>query len=146
MPPGFRKNEIADESLQRPILLVAEAVGEKVEQRGMARLLSESAEVVHRWDDALAEEVMPDTVHDDAAGEGIFRINKIAGKLEPSRALGRVGSAVEFFEKAPRHGRAGLFVIAADKERLVDPGSLEDSRGAGGKGNVRLKLTIAGHE
>jgi len=79
--PGFGENEVADERFQRPALFVAEAVGEKVEQLGMARGLSEAPEIVHRRDDALAEEVMPESIHDDAAGEGILPINQIAGEL-----------------------------------------------------------------
>ena len=62
--------------------MVHEPVGQIVEQLRVRRRRAHVAEVVGRVDDATAEVVVPDAVHDRPAGEQVVRAR------EPSRQGG----------------------------------------------------------
>ena len=87
---------------------------------------AERAKVIHRGDEALAKEVMPNAVHHHPGQEGIGRIEDALGQLEapttfPHRGLVRSGQR---FEKAARHLLPQLCGLASDEDLLIDAGAL----------------------
>ncbi len=61
---------------------VAELAGKPVKEGGVGRGLALRAEVVEDLGKAGAEELLPEAVHDDAGGEGVFRGEEPVGKVE----------------------------------------------------------------
>lgn len=55
---------------ERPVVLF-DVVGEVVEEQGVGWFFAESTEVVGGGDDALAEDVMPESVDDDPCEEWV---------------------------------------------------------------------------
>ena len=109
---GGRGDDGLHEALHVPAFLL-EGGGEPVEEFGMGGRLALRAEVVGGFHNAEAEELLPETVHRDARGEGMLRVHEPAGEGE---AVGRValrqrgenGGGVRI------HALAGLVVLAAD--------------------------------
>ena len=56
--------------------------GEPVEEFGVARLLSLEAEVLGGFDEAGAEDLLPEAVHGDAGEEGMIRVEEPVGEAE----------------------------------------------------------------
>jgi hypothetical protein len=59
--------------------------GEPIEQLGMARRRAHDPEIIRRRDDASAEDLLPETIHGDARGERIRRIDEPLGEPEAIR-------------------------------------------------------------
>src|SRR5262249_41646773 len=84
---GGREEDLAVQSLQRPVLLHQEC-GQVVEQLRVARAVPERAEIRGSADDPLAEVVLPDAVRDDARGERIETVGNGLGQLQAACPTG----------------------------------------------------------
>ena len=69
-----------------------EAGGEVVEKFGMSGRGGHVAEVVGGGDEAGAEVLLPDSVHEDAGGHGVLRIDDGEGELEAAATLFPIGA------------------------------------------------------
>src|SRR3989442_11458541 len=128
---GARGHEEADELFCRPAL-AAVRVCKPIEELRVTWPFAERAKVIHRGDEALAKEVMPNAVHHHPGQEGIGRLEDALGQLEapttfPHRGLVRSGQR---FEKAARHLLPQLSGLASDEDLLIDAGALGHCRNA----------------
>jgi hypothetical protein len=95
---------------------LAELGGEVIEQFGMRRAGSHDAEIFRGFDEAGAEELLPDFVDGDAGGERVFRGDEPVGEIEAG------GAGAFFFQGREEAGGVGfdgdaeLFEVAADAE------------------------------
>lgn len=87
---GATENEVADEFFDGPTFS-NEAGGEMIEQCGVAGTISEYAEVIGRADDALAEQVKPDPIHQDAGWLGVGGVSQPLGQLKTATCGGGDG-------------------------------------------------------
>ena len=87
----------------------------------MARRLAAGAEIVRRADEALAEVMHPDAVHDHAGGERIALGGDRLRQLEPAAAfLEGLGLAIrEHLEEVARNDIAVDFRLAAHEDVRV---------------------------
>ena len=65
--------------------------GEPVEEFGVGGGVALHAKVARRADEAGAEELLPETVHGDAGGERILRIDDPVGEIEAGGSRGSGG-------------------------------------------------------
>ena len=63
-------------------------------------------EVVHRADEPLTEQVVPNAIDEDASGQGIVRIGDRLGHLEPAAGRRADGPAAFFQESNITRGTA----------------------------------------
>ena len=124
-----------------------EALGEVVEEFGVGGEVAEFAEVVGGGDEAAAEEVMPETVDDDAGGEGVARhVGHVSGEFEAAALGGVEGGGIEGVEEAAGDEGGGLFVIATDEEGGVFGVGFDDAGDAGGGGELGFEVAVAFEE
>ena len=100
---------------------VDEAAGQVVEQLGMRRRRPADAEIVRGLDDALAEVVLPDPVHEDARRQRIGPVGDPLGQLAPPAALPARGQplAAEHLEEAAGNLGAEIPGFPADQHPRV---------------------------
>ena len=79
---GAREHQPTNQLLERPPFLY-EANGEVVEKLRMARTIAVHAEIVHGSDEARAEQVVPDSIHQNASRQRIVRVREPARQLTP---------------------------------------------------------------
>ena len=108
----------------------------------MARLYAQSAEIVGRGDDAAAEEVVPDAVDDDAAGQGIVRAKQAFGQFQAAALVGLVGRVVDGVEKAAGNGIERFFVVSALEERLILATPFGQGWDPRGDGNLCFQASV----
>ena len=84
---------------------------------------TDSTKIIHRNDDARAEEVMPHSIDDDTTRQRIVGRGDLGGESEPPasnriRLLGSTESG-QHFQVPARHGLTGLSKVASPKQRMI---------------------------
>ena len=95
-----------------------------IEQLRMRRLFAEHSEIIDRFDDASAEQVMPDAIHGDSRHERIrLRVDPAQSQLQPAAAGLAIDDglvdAIQRIEVSPAHFRTEVLVAAANEDVLI---------------------------
>jgi hypothetical protein len=123
---GAGEDEATNEFFEGPAV-GHEVVGEVVEQEGVGGEITGGAEVIDGADEALAEEVHPDAVDEDAGGEGILRMGDPLSELEAAALISWNGGGVGnlgSLDEATRDGGAEVADIATDVDGAVGRGGV----------------------
>ena len=128
---GAGSENKAKRVLDRAVVAV-EIRSEEVEEFRVRGFAAKAAEIVGGGDDAAAEDMVPEAVDDNAGGERVVGAGDAVGKFEAAAVLSLVRSWVDGIEEVARDEVGGLFVVAADEERVVGGVSLDDAGGAEG--------------
>ena len=108
----------------------------------MGRLAPQSAKIVWSLANAFSKQVMPDSIHDDAASQGVVLTEDIVRQLKSTALCDRVRRFIERFEKSSRYGFRRLLVVSTYEEGLCSPPGFIESRNASWDGDLILKLAI----
>lgn len=90
----------------------------------MRRLFAEHSEIIDRFDDASAEQVMPDAIHGDSRHERI-RLRVDPARANCNRPLPDSRSTMDWsmpssrIEVSPAHFRTEVLVAAANEDVLI---------------------------
>ncbi len=116
LPVGAAHDDELQGALEIPAML-DEVHGEPVEQLGMARALTLESEVLGGPHDSLAEQHLPEVVHGDASGQGVF------GGGQPAREAEAIARGVG----GPR--RQGLGDVRRDLVAVLVPDAAHEHEG-----------------
>ncbi len=135
---GLGEDDGAVEGFDGPVF-GDELGGEVIEQVLLEGFGSTDTEVTGGGDERSAEVPGPDSIDDDAGGEGVVGVGDGLGEFESAAAMGEGGGvgAGEGGEEAARDFIAGVIGVAAEEDAGVGGGGfvLED-HGAGGCAGV----------
>jgi hypothetical protein len=97
-------------------------VSQVVEQQRVGGKIASGTEVIDRAHQALAEQVHPDAVDDDAGGERVLRMGDPLGKLEATALVGGDAGSVRDFgglNEATGDGGAEIADVAANMNGAI---------------------------
>ena len=90
--------------------------------------------------------MMPEAIGHHAGRERVVGRGDLRGEFETAAAGGGEGLGIEDLEVASRDRRRGLFVVAADVERLIEAVCFEQARRPARGGELGFQLTVFGGE
>ena len=139
LPKGGGEQQRLEQAFDIPVGL-AEVAGEPVEQFRMAGQFSLRAEVVARFDEARAEQLLPEAIDGDAGSERMLGRDEPVGEVEPGGATAFNRQFREDRGDARLDGVARFIVLAAKHhERIVRFGQIFEDH-AGRHGLLRDRL------
>ena len=107
----------------------------------MRRFFTKPPEVVSRGDDATTKCVVPQAIDDDAWCQCILLMHHVPCQLA-TPTTGLVRLTREHLEKPALDGFFFFLVITAIKQRLIPGLSFDNTRGAHGLADCRLKFAV----
>ena len=99
-----------------------------IQQFRMRRLRAEPAKVVRGGDDAAAEHMMPQAIHDNARSQRIVLMREARGQLQTPAVLRLVRLGIKRLKKSTGNDLGRLLVVAANKQGLIRAVSFKHAR------------------
>ena len=112
----------------------------------MRRVIAEASKIIDRADQSATEDVVPESIRDDAGGERIVGRGDLLGELQAAAASGHESFGVESLKVATRDDGRRLLVFSAHEEWHIEALCFKEPRSATRDGEFGFQFAVFGSE